>query len=86
MASAHDRIVRRAPRQRGVDVRALGARERQVLGLAGAAHAGRRLARRGGEPRGVSLEPALALVAHLLERERADAVEQPVALAVDDHE
>ena len=31
-------------------------------------------------------KPALRLVAHLLEREGADAVEQPVAVAVDDDE
>ena len=34
IASPRTRVVRRAPGQRGVDVRALGAREREVLGLA----------------------------------------------------
>ena len=80
------RIVGRAPRQRRVDVRPLGARERQVLGLAGAAHAGCRLPRRDRVPGGVRFEPPLPLVPHLLEREGADAVEQPVAVAVDDDE
>ena len=76
------RVVRRAPRERGVDVRALGAGEREVLGLARAAHALRRRCRgRRREPRRVRGEAALGQpgVGHRLERERADAVEQPVA-------
>ena len=82
-------VVGRAPGQRGVDVGALGAREREVLGLLRAAHA---LRRRGGllrVPRGMRVEAALGepRLGQRLERERADAVEQPVAgRLVHDHE
>ena len=75
------RVVDRAPGQCGVDVGALGPRERQVLGLAAAAHA--LGGRRGGlrEPGGMRCEGAFGQpgVVHRLEREGADAVEQPVA-------
>ena len=82
-------VVGRAPGQRGVDVGALGAREREVLGLLRAAHA---LRRRGGllrVPRGMRIEAALSepRLGQRLERERADAVEQPVAgRLVHDHQ
>ena len=78
------RVVRRAPGQRGVDVGALGPREREVLGLAArcarppstrrpasANHAACAAKRALGQPR----------LGQRLERERADAVEQPVAAA-----
>ena len=80
------RVVLRAPRERGVDVRALGADELEVLGLARAAHPRRGFPGRRREPRRVRVEAAPPRVAHLLEREGADAVEQPEAVAVDDHE
>ena len=82
-------VAGRAPGQRGVDVGALGAREREVLGLLRAAHA---LRRRGGLlriPRGVRVEAALRepRLGQGLERERADALEQPVAgRLVHDHQ
>ena len=91
-AEREQRVVRGAPGQGGVDVGALGPGEGEVLGLATAAHALRRGSGRVGEPRGVRGEGALGQpgVGHRLERERADAVEQPVpdrrAVVVDDHQ
>ncbi len=83
-----------APRQRGVDVGALGPGEGEMLGLATAAHTLGGGSGRVGEPCGVRGEGALGQsgVGHRFERERADAVEQPVAnghrrtLVVDDHQ
>ena len=87
------RLVRGAPGQCGVDVGALRAGEGQVLGLAGAAHALGRRRGGGGEPGGVRVAGAVGQlrVRQRFERERADAVEQPVArrrriAVVDDHE
>ena len=76
------RVVRRAPGQGGVDVGALGPGEGEVLGLAG------RCARpRSTRPRPAANQAACAArralgqpgLRHRVERERADAVEQPVA-------
>ena len=80
-AEREQRVVRGAPGQGGVDVGALGPSEGEMLGLATAAHA---LCRGSGcirEPCGVRGEGALGQpgVRHRFERERADAVEQPVA-------
>ena len=75
------RVVRGGPGQRGVDVGTLGPGEREVLGLPVAAHAGGGGAGRLREPRGVRAEGAVGqlLLRQRLERERADAVQQPVA-------
>ena len=80
MASATEWVVFDAPGQRGVDVGALGPGEGEVLGLVAAAHAVGGGGGRVGEPRGVGGEGALGQpgVGHRFERERADAVEQPV--------
>ena len=92
MLEREQRVVRRAPGQGGVDVGALGAGEGEVLGLAAAAHPLRGRSGRVGEPGGVRGERALGQPAlgHRVERERADAVEQPVpngrTFVVDDDE
>ena len=94
MVEREQRVVLDAPRQRGVDVGALGPGEGEMLGLVAAAHPLRRGCGRVREPCGVRGEGALGQpgVGHRFERERADAVEQPVAdgrrgaLVVDDHQ
>ena len=75
------RVVPDAPREGRVDVRALGAGEPEVLVLVGAAYAGRGARREVGVPAGVRLERHLGLsrFGHRLQRERPDAVQQPVA-------
>ena len=87
------RIVFGAPGQRGVDVGSLGAREREVLSLATAPHPLRGGAGGVREPRGMGVESSLGnpSVGHRFERERTDAVEEPVpngcrSLVVDDHQ
>ena len=95
MLEREQRVVGHAPGQRGVDVGALGPGEREVLGLAAAAHTlrwrlgPRRRTRRRARQCAVVGQPG---VGHRFERERADAVEQPVAnlrrriVVVDDHQ
>ena len=93
-AERDQRVVRDAPGQRGVDVGALGPGEGEMLGLAAAAHTLRGGSGGVGEPCGVRGEGALGQsgVGHRVEREGADAVEQPVAnghrrfFVVDDHQ
>ena len=65
----------------GVDVGALGSGEREVLGLATAPHPLRGRCGCVGEPRGVRGEGSLGHpgLGHRFERERADAVEEPVS-------
>ena len=82
MRERAQRVVRRAPGQRGVDVGALGPGEREVLGLPRAAHALRSTtAAASANHAACAARRALGQpgLGHRLERERADAVEQPVA-------
>ena len=90
-AEREQRVVRGAPGQGGVDVGALGPGEGEMLGLAALRTPVRGGSGGRGEPRGVRGEGALGQpgLRHRVERERADAVEQPVArraVVVDDHE
>ena len=93
-AERDQRVVHDAPAQRGVDVGALGPSEGEMLGLAAAAHTLRGGGCGVGEPCSVSREGGFgqSSVGHRVQREGADAVEQPVANAhqrffiVDDHQ
>ena len=89
-----ERIVRGAPNQCRVDIGALGSGEGEKFGLAAAAHT---LCRGSGcvsKPGGVRGECAFVQpgVGHCFQRERANALEQPVSnrcrgvVIVDDHE
>ena len=80
-AEREQRVVRDAPGQGGVDVGALGPGEGQVLGLVTAAHACCGESGRVREPGGVCGPGTIGQpgVGHGFERERPDAVEEPVS-------
>ena len=77
------RLVHRAPRQRGVEVGTLGPGKMEMFGLTTAAHTVCGRFGGGGEPCAVGGAGALGHsgVGHRSERERPDAVEQSVANA-----
>ena len=69
--------------ERGVDVRPLGARHRQVVSLVRAAHALSRCRGEVREPSAVRVGRDVGVVRRL-DRERPDAVEQPIPIPIDD--